>query len=85
MAPNLNISYTYLLFIQTYALFLYHLYWLSDLEFGRKGREHLRKRKPFDEEVATKLSDYFLSGEYIDWPGHRLIAFIRYLNQSWRK
>jgi len=61
---DLNISYTNLLFIQIYTLFLYHLHWLSDLEFGRKGRERRRKRKPFDEEVATKLSDYFFRRVY---------------------
>ena len=61
---DLNISYTYLLFIQIYTLFLYHLHWLSDLEFGRKGRERRRKRKPFDEGVATKLSDYFFRRVY---------------------
>jgi len=61
---DLHISYAYLLFIQVYSLLLYHLHWLSDLDYGRKGRERRRRRKPFDEGVASKLSDYFFRRIY---------------------
>jgi len=61
---DLHISYAYLLFMQVYSLLLYHLHWLSDLDYGRKGRERRRRRKPFDEGVASKLSDYFFRRIY---------------------
>ena len=61
---DLDISYSYLLFIQIYSLFLYHLHWLSDLEFGRKGRERRLKPKSFHEGVATKISNYFFQRVY---------------------
>ena len=54
----LHIWYTYLLFIQVYSILLCRLRWLPDLDYGQNRSEHLRRRKPLDKKIGSKLSNY---------------------------
>ena len=50
------ISFAHLLFMQMYAMLLYYAYWMSDCKLGTKDKETERNRKPFDEQVGSRLT-----------------------------
>ena len=50
--------------LSKYSMLLYHLHWLSDLDYGRKGKERCRWRMTFSKKVGSKLSDYFFQKIY---------------------
>ena len=58
------ISFAHLLFMQMYAMLLYYAYWISDCELGTKQQEIKRNRKPFDEQVSSKLSNTMFRRTY---------------------
>lgn len=51
-----DISYAQLFFIMMYSIMLMYLPWMS--EHRGKGKEIKRDRKPFDEKIGPKLSNY---------------------------
>ena len=58
------ISFAHLLFMQMYAMLLYYAYWMSDCELGTKDKETKRNRKPFDEQVGSRLSNVMFRQTY---------------------
>jgi hypothetical protein len=70
----LRATFTHLIFIQVFLLFLYHTFLPGDLMFGYKEKEAKRDCKPFDEKIGHKLSDYFFWWVYrMEWhPFNRL-------------
>ena len=52
-------TFAHILFIKVFLLFLYYAFLLDDLTFGCKEKETKRDRKPFDEKVGSKSSNYF--------------------------
>jgi len=60
----LRATFAHILFIQVFSLFLYYAFLLDDLTFGCKEKESKRNRKPFDQKVGNKLSDYFFRRVY---------------------
>ena len=58
------ILFAHLLFMQMYATLLYYAYWISDCELGTKDQEIKRNRKPFDEQVGSRLSNLLFRRTY---------------------
>ena len=51
-----------LFFVQAFSLFLYLIPWISDETFvfgGSKTDEMPRDRRPFDEKISSKLTNYY--------------------------
>jgi len=58
----LSISFAQILFAQIYALVLMVIPWANDT--SHKGVEVNRDRRPFEEKIGAKLSDYFFRRVY---------------------